>query len=231
MRGTIVVAVADFPEGWGTVWLYRGHRPEAGVSFSMFLRFGASCALLYMCVVDALPGWTGGWGGGNDVPADCKIRLLRHVSEVYMCAVDAWAHNSWSTWDHGNIDFKTSINICRLWESSSKRRVLTERTLKKKRLHWTSSRCYQLHRFFFAFWHLAANIEICSRSKKPFKFQCKVVIFDSIPMYTIVENPRPPQGGYSLFYILEPLWHSPWCASFAHQCSLTLHPSQRSPSP
>ena len=92
---------------------FWGHRPEAGVSFSMLLRFGFMCVVVhvrcwhlailngvvgwgvitflptvrsgylrhvsevYMCVVDVLPVWTGGWEGCNNLSADCKIRLFK----------------------------------------------------------------------------------------------------------------------------------------------------------
>ena len=53
----------------------------------------------------------------------------------------------------------------------------------------------------------------CSRSIKHCKFPRKVVIFDSIPKYTIVENTRPPQGGDPLF-IFFIIFH--WCFYFHH---------------
>ena len=167
-----------------------------------------------MCVVDALPaGFTGGCirvsrcinACGNCWFWRICVRLMRAPTHGVGWILFAFIVLSW--WpllctSHGNIDFKTSMNICRLWESSSKRRMLTERTLKKK-MHCTSSRCCQLQKFFLAFWHLAANIEIsCCRSIKPCKFPCKVVMFDSIPKYTIVENRSPPQGGDPLLLLL-----------------------------
>ena len=71
-----------------------GHRPEAGGSFSMFLRFG------FMCVVVHVHCWRlarlngGGWGEGNNVPTDCNIRLFktcfRSVHVRWVDALPGW---------------------------------------------------------------------------------------------------------------------------------------------
>ena len=59
----------------------------------------ALCALLHMCVVDALPGWTGGWGG-NSVSADCKIRLFKtcfqSTSRPPVESADDVRHSCWT---------------------------------------------------------------------------------------------------------------------------------------
>ena len=96
-----------------------------------------------MCVVDALPaGFTGGCIGVSRCINACDncwfwricVRLMRAPTHGVGWILFAFIVLSWRPLlctSHGNIDFKTSINICRLWESSSKRRMLTERTLKK----------------------------------------------------------------------------------------------------
>ena len=103
-------------------------------------------------------------------------------NHVYVRCEDALTQNSWSMRDHGNTDFNICINACKflgkLFKTQRKNVALNLKQM-------------LLYSIFFAFWHFPAHIEIsCTRSINPCKFLCKMVIFDSIPKYTIFYNSR-----------------------------------------
>lgn len=95
---------------WYQPSCFRGHRPEAGCSFSMFLRFGFMCVVVHVRCCLPCQVARGGWGVGGVITSLPTVRSghVRYVFEVYMCVVDALP----AGFTGGCIGVSRCINAC-----------------------------------------------------------------------------------------------------------------------